>query len=373
MTEPHWPEKQGFEVAVHGKPDAGPASYFSPYNFAKYQSFSNGPAAEYITDRLTDEAIKFIGANRERPFLLHLWHHGVHGPWGHKEEYTKAFASKKDPRGQQGNPIMASMLKSVDESLGRVLKTLDELKLTDNTIFIFFSDNGGNVHSNMPDDHKAEGKQGGRKQAAQLEDWRKWAGDRPPTSNHPLRDGKGTLYEGGTRVPMMVMWPGKIPAGTTTDSIVHAVDLYPTILDLVGVKRKASQIIDGISIAPVLRDPKAKLSRDAVFNYFPMSNARKPGGVWVRQGDWKLLRWFETTPEYPSVHELYNLREDLGESMNLARQKPDKVKALDALIEKFLKDTGALVPKPNPAYKKTATTDPATDTPPRKRGKKKTI
>ena len=122
LTEPHWPEKQGFDVAVHAHPDPGPFSYFSPYNFTKYQSYSNGPPGEYITDRLTDEAIKFVKANRDRPFLLHLWHHGVHGPWGHKEEYTKAFASKKDPRGKQGNPIMASMLKSVDESLGRMFE-----------------------------------------------------------------------------------------------------------------------------------------------------------------------------------------------------------------------------------------------------------
>lgn len=358
LTEPHWPEKQGFDVAIHAKPDAGPASYFSPYNFAKFQPYTNGPAGEYITDRLTEEAIRFMKANRDQPFLLHLWHHGVHGPWGHKEDYTKEFASKKDPRGKQGNPIMASMLRSIDESVGQIIKMLDELKLTDDTIFIFFSDNGGNTHSNTPDDRKTEGKLGGRKRIAQLEDWKKWAGDLPPTNNDPLRDGKGTLYEGGTRVPMMVMWPGNVPAGTRTDAVVHAVDLYPTILELAGVKRSPSQVIDGISIAPVLRDPKAKLPREAVFNYFPMSNARKPGGVWVRQGDWKLIRWFETTPDYPSIHELYNLRKDLGESKNVAKQNPDEVKRMDKLIETFLKDTRALVPKPNPAYKKAAAAEP---------------
>ena len=242
-------------------------------------------------------------------------------------------------------------------ALGACSKILDELKLTDNTIFIFFSDNGGNTHSNTPDDHKTEGKGNNPKRSAQLKDWRKWAGDLPPTSNDPLRDGKGTLYEGGTRVPLMVMWPGKIPAGTQTDAIVHAIDLYPTILDLVGVKKNPSQVIDGVSIAAVLRDPKTKFPRRAVFNYFPMSNARKPGGVWVRQGDWKLIRWFETTPDYPSVHELYNLREDLGESKNLATKMSGKVKELDALIDGFLKDTGALAPKPNPAYRKTAAAD----------------
>ena len=360
LTEPHWPDKQGFDVAVHAHPDPGPPSYFSPYGF-KVQSYSNGPPGEYITDRLTDEAIQFMQENRDRPFLLHLWHHGVHGPWGHKEEYTKAFASKKDPRSRQGNPIMASMLKSVDESLGRMLHTLDELKLTDKTIFIFFSDNGGNRHSNTPEDRKTAAKKANPRRSKQLEDWRKWAGDLPPTNNEPLRDGKGTLYEGGTRVPLMVMWPGTIPQATESRAVVHAVDLYPTILDLVGVRSNPVQVLDGVSFASVLRDPKAKLPRDAVFNYFPITNPRKPGGVWVRQGDWKLIRWFESTPNYPSLHELYNLRDDLGESKNLALQMPEKVQAMDQLIAKFLKDTGALVPKPNPSYK--ASAGPESDAP----------
>jgi arylsulfatase A-like enzyme len=185
-----------------------------------------------------------------------------------------------------------------------------------------------------------------------LESWRKWAGDLPPTNNDPLRDGKGTLYEGGTRVPLMVMWPGVIPSGSVTRAVVHAVDLYPTILDLVAVKPPTTQVLDGVSFAPVLHDPKATLARDAVFNYFPIGNARKPGGVWVRQGDWKLIRWFETTPDYPAQHELYNLSEDLGERTNRAAQLPDKVAALDRLIDRFLKETGALVPKPNPAYQR---------------------
>ena len=155
LTEPHWPDKQGFDVAWHGKPDPGPPSYFSPYGF-KYQSFPDGPTGEYITDRFTEEALKFIETQGDKPFLLHMWQFGVHGPWGHKEEYTRQFAEKKDPQGKQGNPIMMSMLKSVDESLGRVLAKLDELKLTENTIIIFSSDNGGNVTSNTPKDSRTQ-------------------------------------------------------------------------------------------------------------------------------------------------------------------------------------------------------------------------
>ncbi|HUR58098.1 MAG TPA: sulfatase, partial [Opitutaceae bacterium] len=230
LTEPYWPEQQGFQHAVHAHPDPGPPSYFSPYGFRGHQSYADGPPGEYITDRLTDEAIKFIEANRDKPFFLDLWHHGVHGPWGHKEEYTKYFAAKKDPTGKQGNPIMASMLKSVDDSLGRVVDRLDQLGLTENTIFIFFSDNGGNTHSNTPTDGKTT-----NADSEFIKDWRQWAGDRPPTNNDPLRDGKGTLYEGGTRVPLMVMWPGRVAPGTTNDTVVGAVDLYPTVHELLGL------------------------------------------------------------------------------------------------------------------------------------------
>src|SRR5918999_1012430 len=171
LTEPHWPERQGFEVAIHGKPDPGPASYFSPYSYRAAQTFRDGPKGEYITDRFTDEACKFIEANRDKPFFLNLWHAGVHGPWGHKEEVTKTYVGRKDPRGKQGNPIMASMLKSIDDSLGRVMDKLEELKLADNTIFIFYSDNGGNVHSNTPQDEKRTERRG-RAAAERLKDWR---------------------------------------------------------------------------------------------------------------------------------------------------------------------------------------------------------
>jgi arylsulfatase A-like enzyme len=167
---------------------------------------------------------------------VNLWHYAVHGPWGHKEEYTKEFAKKEDPTGRQGNPIMASMLRSVDESLGRVLAKLDELGLADNTIVIFYSDNGGNVVSNTGEKlREMESRKLSPAFEDMLADWKKWVGDQPPTNNAPLREGKGSLYEGGSRVPLMIRWPGKIPAGTTTEAIVHAYDLYPTLLDVLGI------------------------------------------------------------------------------------------------------------------------------------------
>lgn len=346
LTPPHWPEQQGFDVAFHCHPDPGPpGNYFSPYGVtpdgnptskSKVGTITDGPAGEYIVDRQAAEAVKFIQASKGGPFFLNLWCYGVHGPWGHKEEYTKAFMMKEDPTGRQGNPIMASMLKSVDECFGRILAELDQNGLVDNTLIIFSSDNGGNTHSNIT----TEGKK------AANEDWKKWAGNQPPTMNTPLREGKGTLYEGGTRVPMMWSWAGKIAPGSTSEAVVGPIDVYPTVIDLLGIAKPEKQKFDGVSYAKVLKR-EGSLDRAAYLNYHPHAGANKAGGVWVRRGDFKLLRWFGN----PSTHELYNLRDDLSEAHDLAAKMPDQVKELDALIDGFLKDTGATFPQPNPDYK----------------------
>ena len=351
LTQPHWPEQQGFEVAFHCHPDPGPpGGYFSPYGVipegeprgqVRVGTITDGPAGEYIVDRLTDEAIRFLESSREQPFFLNLWQYGVHGPWGHKAAYTREFAQKQDPRGLQGNPIMASMLRSVDESFGRILETLDRLQIADNTIVIFYSDNGGNVHSNVPGNAKTDRAEQAKSDF--LTDWRKWAGDRPPTNNSPLRDGKGTLYEGGTRVPLMWSWPGHIPGGAQSDAVVGHIDFYPTLLELVGLQRPAQQHLDGVSYASVLTG-RGSLQREAFFNYFP--HQKGSGGVWVRSGDWKLIRWFQ--PDQPP--ELYNLKADLGETTSLTAQHPEVTQRLQGLIDGFLQDTGALYPRPNPAY-----------------------
>jgi arylsulfatase A-like enzyme len=350
----HWPEKHGFETTWHCAPDPGPPSYFSPYGVhgegrpsgqQKVGNIKDGPDGEYITDRLTDEALKFIEKHRAEPFYLNLWQYGVHGPWGHKEEYTAEFARTTDPRGEQRNPIMASMLKSVDESLGRVLEKLDELGLTENTLFIFYSDNGGNTHSNTPEDPKMSNIKPGHPRYSFVEDWKKWAGPEAPTNNAPLREGKGRIYEGGQRVPLLVRWPGKVEAGSTSQALVGAIDLYPTVLDAVGLAKPAGHVVDGVSLLPVLQQTGG-LKRDAYFTWFP----HLIPAVSVRQGDWKLIRRFEPHPRYPDVLELYNLKEDIGETTNLATKMPDKVKELNTQIDDFITHTGALAPKPNPDY-----------------------
>lgn len=335
LTREYWPEQHGFDVAFHCHPDPGPPGlYFSPYGVVaegapkgkmRVGTITDGPRGEYIVDRLADEAVKFIETNRGQPFFLNLWNYGVHGPWGHKEELTKKYTDRKDPRGQQNNPIMASMLKSVDECFGRILDTLDRLGLAENTIIVFNSDNGGNVHSIV--------------------------GGLPATNNFPLRRGKGTLYEGGTRVPLMWAWAGKIRPGTTSDAIVGHIDLFPTMVELCGLVRPAGHQIDGVSYASVLRQ-QGKLDRSAFFNYFPHGESpNRAGGAWVRSGDWKLIRWFGAPVGDERRFELFNLRDDLGESKNLASTEVARVKTMDAEIDRFLADTGAIYPRPNPAFK----------------------
>ena len=353
-TSPHWPDQNGFEDTWFCTPDPGPPSYFSPYGVStegrpagknKVGNITDGPEGEYITDRLTDEAIAFIEERAEEPFFLNLWQYGVHGPWGHKEEYTREFSKTEDPRGEQKNPIMASMLKSVDDSLGRILDTLEKEGLTENTLFIFFSDNGGNVHSRRRDDPKLANVGPGHSQYEAVQDWRKWAGGEPPTNNAPLREGKGKIYEGGQRVPLMVRWPGRIEEGSLSSEVVHAIDLYPTILEATGLAAPVDQPLDGLSLLPVLTG-EGSIEREAIFTWFPF----RQGGATVRSGDFKLIKRWEPHRDFPELVELYDLKSDIGETRNLAEEMPEKVATLTELLEAHLDETGALRPKPNPDF-----------------------
>ncbi len=345
LTQPYWPEAQGFDVAFHCHPDPGPpGNYFSPYGVSatgtpsgktRVGTITDGAQGEYIVDRQGEEAVKFIRESKSQHFFLNLWCYGVHGPWGHKVAYTEKYAKKRDPSGLQSNPIMASMLRSVDDCFGRIVNELKAQGLMENTIIIFASDNGGNTHSNTV----SEGKQ------SASEDWQKWASMLPPTNNAPLREGKGTLYEGGTRVPLMWAWGDHIPKNSTSAAIVGPIDVYPTVLELVEIERPSDQVIDGVSYAKVLLG-KGELERNAYFNYFPHAGAQRAGGVWVRQGDWKLIRWFGAEPRY----ELFNLKMDESESKNLEAEHPDRVREMNTLIDGFIRDTGALIPVVNPAY-----------------------
>jgi arylsulfatase A-like enzyme len=243
-----------------------------------------------------------IEANRNRPFFLYLAHWGIHNPLQAKKEDYDALDRIQDHRLR----VYAAMITALDRSVGRVLDALQGNGLTDNTLVIFTSDNGG------------------------------WEG---ATDNRPLRAGKGELFEGGLRVPLIVRWPGVTAPGTTNDTPVVSMDLSATILDAAGVRLAAGESLDGVSLRPLLRG-KA-LDRDALYFHYPhyaFHKSNRPGGA-IRSGPYKLIRRYDDD----SV-ELYDLAADPGERANLAARKPDLAARLDARLGRWLKDTDAQLP-----------------------------
>ena len=313
------PKGQGFDVNVGGWHLGHPRSYFSPYH---NPALEDGPRGEYLTDRLTAEALKFLEENRDRPFLLYLPHYAVHTPLQAKRALIGKYKAKKPWMGQH-NPVYAAMVESVDRGVGRILDKLRELGLEENTVVILSSDNGG---------------------------------VKGITSQAPLRGGKGMLYEGGIRVPMIVRWPGHVRPGSRCDTPVIGVDFLPTFLDLAGLPAPRGPVLDGVSILPLLEGKK--IPERPLFWHFPaylqgrnVEGSRdpffrtRPCGV-VRKGRWKLIEYFED-----HALELYDLETDPGETRNLAASRPGKVKELMAVMRAWRKEVGAPVPvKPNPKY-----------------------
>jgi len=318
---PYDPRRRGFDVDVPHWFGPGPAGgYLAPWQFPNFQ----GEPGEHIEDRMAAEAEKFLRANKDRPFYLNYWAFSVHAPWGAKPSLIQKYRAKADPKNPQRNPVYGAMVQSLDEAVGRITRTIDELGLAERTILIFSSDNGG-VHFRELD-------------------------GAPMTSNAPLRAGKATVYEGGTRTPLVVIWPGVVRPGSRSDQLVSGVDFYPTILELVGRRPKAGQTFDGLSIIPALKG--GTLPRDTVFCHFPHytpATGNTPA-TYVRKGDWKLIRYYADNEDQTDRHELYNLKDDVGEADNLAGRRPDKVKELSERIDGFLRHTKAVVPKPNPDY-----------------------
>ncbi len=283
------------------------------------------PPGTYLADFLTDKAVDFIRRHRAGPFFLYLPHFGVHSPFQAKKEWIARFKDKP-PAGGHYDPTYAAMIASVDESVGRVLAVLDELKLAENTLVIFSSDNGG---------------VGGYT--------REGVPFKGITDNAPLRGGKGMLYEGGIRVPFIFRWPGKIAPGTVCDEPINSVDLYPTLLELARARPPAQYPLDGVSYLRLLTNGgRGKLDRAALYWHFPGylgagrgSWRTTPAGA-IRAGDWKLLEFFED-----GRLELYNLKDDLGEKHNLAAQMPEKVKDLQGKLVAWRKAIRAPMPTPN--------------------------
>lgn len=313
--EAHSPEHHGFGINVGGYDRGQPPSYFAPY---KIPTLPEGPAGEYLTDREAAESVRFIEANRERPFFLYLPHYCVHTP-------TQAKANVKakyDPKDAGGlavkNAGYAAMVESVDDCMGRILETLDRLGIRDRTAIVFTSDNGGLVNV---------------------------------TDNRPARAGKGSAYDGGVRVPLIVFWPGVTKPGTTTATPAITPDIPATILDLTGVGSEPAQPLDGVSLAPVLRGES--LDREALYWHYPHYH---PGGATpysaIRAGDWRLVHFYED-----GRNELYDLAHDPGEKNDLAAKEPARVAEMKAALDAWLAAVNAQFPTLNPNH------DPARDRP----------
>ena len=316
------PTDHGFDVNIGGDHAGSPYSYFSPYKNKAGKTIpglEQSSEGEYLTDRLAAEAERFIDAHREKPFFLYLPHYAVHTPLTAKKELQQKYgAMPGQANGSQINPIYAAMMESMDDAVGRVLRKLDDLKLSDSTLVIFTSDNGGLCNGN-----------------GQII---------PPTSNSPLRDGKSHLYEGGVRVPLIVKWPGVVPPGTTSDAVVSSIDLFPTIA--AACQAATTAAVDGVNLRPVL-EGTGKLQREAIYWHFPHYNgnaAAKPGAA-IRAGDWKLVEFYET-----GRRELFNLAKDIRESNNLIEQNADIAKDLHARLSAWRETVGARMPVPNPNY-----------------------
>ncbi len=308
----------------------GNGGNFYPYVFRKQPvSWTNVkeqrlPGNEYLVDRMNLEAVEFIQRNKDQPFFLYLSHFAPHSILNGKPELVKKYRKKHPPGkstrskcylctdaglvGDAGNhwagdhnPHLAAMLESIDDGLGMITRTLEELGLAGNTIVVFTSDNGGEAPN--------------------------------VTSNAPLRGGKSQLYEGGIRVPLIVRWPGTIPQATTCRQPTVNMDFYPTFIEAIGIEPDAKQMLDGVSLLPTLRDPAAPIGRDTFYWHYPLEKPHFLGGHSsgaIRQGDWKLIEFFDT-----GATELYNLADDISEQDDQAAARPEVVASLKTKLRNW--------------------------------------
>ena len=340
--EGHFPEDHGFDVNVGGCHQGSPApgGYFSPWAIEALQDVVI-PDGVYLTDYLTDQAIDLIRQTDDRAFFLNMWYYTVHTPIEAKEEKIRKYEAKVKTLGLdsvktfeegdyfpcehkntrrirrrllQSDPFYAAMIETLDENVGRILDTLEQSGKLDNTIVIFTSDNGGLA--------TAEGS---------------------PTCNAPLAEGKGWMYEGGTRVPLFIRWPGMIEAGSLCSEPVTSTDFYPTLLESAGLDLIPDQHTDGISLLPLLNG-EPSLDREAIFWHYPhYGNQGGTPGSSVRMRAFKLIEFFED-----GRLELYNLDEDPGETVNLAESHPEQMLQMKKALKQWQHSVEAKIPQPNP-------------------------
>ena len=320
-----WPEDQGFQFNYGGCYSGMPRSYFWP-DWEDNPPIKGSFDGEYLADRLTDEACRFIEAHQTKPFYLNFCHHSVHVPLQAKADkvakYEAKLAAHPPLPGQQHNAVYAAMVESVDDSVGRVMETLKRCGIEQDTLFIFFSDNGGLSVE--------EGKL------------------TPATTNAPLRDGKGYLHEGGLREPMVMSWPGTVPPGTQCETPVCSIDFLPTLAALgkTTPETAGARDIDGVDLSKLMVAPDAPLPREALYWHYPhfSNQGGRPGGA-VRMGDWKLIENYEV-----GDLELYNLKQDVGERNNLAKSEPERANKMLEKLRAWRRLVDANMPRPNPHF-----------------------
>jgi len=341
--EEHSPERHGFEVNIGGCHWGSPRQgYFAPWGIP---TLPEGPNGQYLTDRLTDEAVRLIATNDDKPFFLNLWYYAVHTPIQAKADLIERYrdkaralgldrenpieegeffpcAHKKSQRVQrrriQSDPVYAAMIHSLDENIGRVLQALADKGQAENTVVFFTSDNGGLA--------TAEGS---------------------PTCNAPLAEGKGWMYDGGTREPLLVKWPGVTNPGSLCLRPVSSPDFYPTMLEMAGAGLRPDQHVDGTSFVPLLRGESAWARAPLFWHYPHYGNQGGTPGSSIRDGDFKLIEFFED-----SRLELYNLRDDIGEDANIAGDAPQRARELHAQLQDWRAEVEAILPQPNPGFGK---------------------
>jgi len=342
--EAFYPEQHGFDANIGGCHFGHPPNgFFAPYDPLP---IANAPAGEYLTDRLTEEALRLIRGRGEKPFFLNLWHYAVHTPIQapadlvekYREKARRLGLDRLDPfedggempflnhggvrisrRQFQSDPVYAAMMENLDLNIGRLLEVLESEGIADDTLVVFTSDNGGLS--------SAQGS---------------------PTCNLPCAEGKGWCEEGGVRVCQMARWPGVIPAGSATEVPVTSMDIYPTFLEAAGLPLLPAQHEEGVSLLPLMRGDAEGLPRESLFWHYPhySDQGGRPAASMV-EGDWKIIECFETKRTA-----LFNLREDPGEKQNLADREARRLTRMSARLKSWQRDVEAKIPEPNPDYER---------------------
>jgi len=333
------PQDQGFDVDWPHTPRAsGPGGgYLAPWKFITDPAIKE-KAGRHVDERMADEAGAFIRASKGRPFFVNFWLFSVHSPWNARTDLIEHFRKKTDPANPQRNPLYAAMVKSMDDAVGRLLRHIEESGEADNTLIVFWSDNGGYAYPPKKTDPEGY---------AEI----------PATSNLPFRSGKASVYEGGTREPGIIVWPGHVKPGTTADFLMQSTDIYPTILGACGVKPQSGQKADGFDQTAALAGGPSP--RTHIFCHFPHGNTPRDAvmdgfyaGSSIREGDLKLIRFYARADDGSDELELYDLAKDPGERHNLATERPELASRLNDSLQRHLVENDAVIPKFNPNFRK---------------------